>query len=150
MYPVEMKEEFYLRHNFKKSEEGPGGKFNGPSIKYILKETVLEDLESTLPNFSIDEQFTNYLRSIRELHTVCTSKKLNLQKAKMVIDDFSQHFYNLYTEFNLSLTLKCHIIIHHYLYFFEKTGKTMRLTNGEFTESCHSTLRQSEERHNLR
>ena len=55
LYPVEMKEEFYLRHNLKKSGEGPGGKFNEPSIKYVLREEVLKDLESTLPTFSIAE-----------------------------------------------------------------------------------------------
>ena len=41
--------------------------------------------------------------------------------------------------------LKCHIIIHHYPYFFKTSGKNMKLTNGEIPESCHSTLRQSEE-----
>ena len=40
MYPVEMKEEFYVRHNLKKFGEAQGGKFNGPSIKYILREKV--------------------------------------------------------------------------------------------------------------
>ena len=45
MYPIEMKEEFYIKHNMKKSGQGPGGKFNGPSIKYFLKEKVLLDLE---------------------------------------------------------------------------------------------------------
>ena len=130
LYPVEMKEEFYLRHNLKKSGEGPGGKFNGPSIKYVLREEVLKDLESTLPTFSIAEQFTNHLRSIRELHRVCTSKKLNLKEAKKAIGNFSDNFYNLYMEFELSMTLKTHIIIHHYLYFFQTTRKTMRWTNG--------------------
>ena len=150
LYPVEMKDEFYVRHNLRKSGEGPGGKFNGPSIKYILREEVLKDLESTLPTFSITEQFSNYLRSIRDLHRVCTAKKLNLKEAKKVINNFSDQFYNLYMEFDLSMTLKTHIIIHHYMYFFQKTKKTMRLTNGEFHESCHSTLRQSEERSNFK
>ena len=39
--------------------------------------------------------------------------------------------------------------IHHYMYYFKETGKTMRLTSGEHTESCHSTLRKSEEQHNF-
>ena len=150
LYPVEMKDEFYVRHNLRKSGEGPGGKFNGPSIKYVLREEVLKDLESTLPTFSIAEQFSNYLRSIRELHRVCTAKKLNLKEAKKAIGNFSDKFYNLYMEFELSMTLKTHIIIHHYLYFFQTTRRTMRLTNGEFHESCHSTLRQSEERSNFK
>ena len=110
----------------------------------------MKDLESTLPTFSIAEQFTKYLRSIRELHRVCTSKKLNLKEAKKAIGNFSDNFYNLYMEFELSMTLKTHIIIHHYLYFFQTTRKTMRLTNGEFHESCHSSLRMSEERSNFK
>ena len=48
MYPVEMIDEFYQKHNLKKSGEGPGGKFNGPSIKYILQDKVLNDLETKL------------------------------------------------------------------------------------------------------
>ena len=36
-----------------------------------------------------------------------------------------------------------------YSNYFEKTGLTFRHTNGEFTESCHSTLRQSEEKQGL-
>ena len=34
----------------------------------------------------------------------------------------------------------------HYRVYFKETGKTMRYTNGEFPEGCHSTLRKSEER----
>ena len=35
--------------------------------------------------------------------------------------------------------LKVHIIIHHYIQYFEITGTNLKLTNGEFTESCYST-----------
>ena len=53
-------------------------------------------------------------------------------------------------EYELSMTLKVHIIIHHYQYYFTKSGQTMKMTNGEFVETCHSSLRQSEERHGLK
>ena len=145
-----MCEEFYVKHNMKKSGQGPGGKFNGPSIKYLLKEKSLFDLEATLPTFSVAKDFTDYLRCIREVHKACTSKTLDLKEAKQVVKNFETKFYNLYMEYNLSMTLKCHIIIPHYLYFFEKGGKTMKYTNGEFPESCHSTLRQSEELHGFK
>ena len=82
MYPIEMKEEFYKRHNMKKSGQGAGGKFNGPSIKYVLKENFLLDLESTLPTFAIAKDFTDYLRTIREVHKVCTSKMLDKKGSK--------------------------------------------------------------------
>ena len=71
-----MKEKFYPKHNLKKSGEGPGGQFNGPSIKHVLKEEILVDLESILPGFDVAVHFTNYLRSIRELHKMCIAKKL--------------------------------------------------------------------------
>ena len=53
-------------------------------------------------------------------------------------------------KYNLSMTLKCPIIIYLYPYFFEKGGKNMRYTNGEFPESCHSTHRQSKENHGFK
>ena len=71
-------------------------------------------------------------------------------EAKQVVKNYENSFYHLYMEYNLSMTLKCHIIIHHYPYFFDKSGKNMRYTNGEFPESCHSTLRQSEENHGFK
>ena len=45
------------------------------------------------------------------------------------------------------MTLKVHVVIDHYKFYFESTGKTLRETNGEFTETCHHTLRKSEECH---
>ena len=46
-----MMQEFYPKHNLKKSGGGPGGQFNGPAIKAILKEEYLIVLEIILPNF---------------------------------------------------------------------------------------------------
>ena len=40
------------------------------------------------------------------------------------------------------MTLKVHIVLHHYQYYFETTGETFKETNGEFTETAHSTLRK--------
>ena len=51
IWPCEMMQEFYPKHNLKKSGGGPGGQFNGPAIKAILKEEYLIVLEIILPNF---------------------------------------------------------------------------------------------------
>ena len=40
---------FYAENHLKKSGQGPGGKFNGPSIKHILKDEILDQLENILP-----------------------------------------------------------------------------------------------------
>ena len=46
--------------------------------------------------------------------------------------------------------LKTHVIIHHYKFYFENTGKTMRDTNGEFVEGAHHSVRVFEDNHGLK
>ena len=45
------------------------------------------------------------------------------------------------------MTLKTHIIIHHYQFYFEKMGTNFSNTNGEFGETLHSTLEKHEQNH---
>ena len=52
----------------------------------------------------------------------------------------------MYDTFQLNMTLKIHVIIHHYADYFELSGLTFRDTNGEFSEAIHSSLRIHEER----
>lgn len=144
-FPNELKT-FYEKYHLKKSGQGPGGKFHGPSIKQILREDCLNNLLTIIPTEA--KQFTDYLRSIRELHKVCTSSELN--EYKNVLHDFRKNFDYLYDNFNLNMTLKIHVIFHHYEDYFDMTGKTMKYTNGEFVESCHHTIRQEEESHNFK
>ena len=69
---------------------------------------------------------------------------------KTVINNFEEHFFNLFHKYQLNMTLKVHIVLHHYQYYFETTGETFKETNGEFTETAHSTLRKEEEEHNMK
>ena len=39
---------WYKNHSLKKSGQSAGGKFHGPSLKYILRDEVLSDLEDFL------------------------------------------------------------------------------------------------------
>ena len=48
------------------------------------------------------------------------------------------------------MTLKVHVIMDHYGYYFQKTGLTFKDTNSEFTESAHRTVRKFEEAHNFK
>ena len=143
MYPCEMKEELYPKLCIKKSGEGHGGKFAGPSCKNLLKEESLKLIEEILPTFEITKDFTNYLRSVRHLHEMSVNKDLG--DFNPVIDEFEENFFNLFRNYQVSMTLKVHIVVHHYKFYFESTGKTFKETNGEFTETCHHTLRKSDE-----
>ena len=57
--------------------------------------------------------------------------------------DFEQNFYYLYECFDLNMTLKIHVIIHHYRWYFTKTGTNFKDTNGEFVETVHYTLKKT-------
>ena len=59
-------------------------------------------------------------------------------------------FFILHDIHQLSMTLKIHVILDHYSYYFEKTKQTFKDTSREYIESCHSTLRKEEEEHNLK
>ena len=51
---------------------------------------------------------------------------------------------------NLQITLKLHVIIDHYSDYFMWTGRTMKYTNAEFTETAHSTFKMSERIHKFK
>ena len=93
---------FYLSKRVKKSGQGIGGKFNGVYIKELLENQNLSDLKQSLPEEG--HVFVSYLKSIRELHRLCTAKDLG--NYEEVIDNFRKQFYQLYYSFNLSMTLK--------------------------------------------
>ena len=43
--------------------------------------------------------------------------------------------------FDVSETLKIHVILNHYSDYFEMTGKIFKETNGEHHEALHHTLK---------
>ena len=69
---------------------------------------------------------------------------------KVHISNFQNNFIILYTHFNLSMTLKVHVIFSHYEDYFQLTGKTFKFTSGEYVETAHRKLRISEEAHALK
>jgi len=73
----------------------------------------------------------NYLRSLRDLHSMCMAKHLP-DNFRDVIDDFRRKFFYLHQNFNLSMTLKIHVILDHYSYYFEQTGSSFKDTSSEY------------------
>ena len=85
------------------------------------------------------------IQNIRNLHLLCTDKDLGDYKSCLA--DFRQKFMVMFEKYDLSWTLKIHVILDHYPTYFEKTGKSMRHSNGEFPEGAHYTLKKHEVRH---
>ena len=67
-YPCDM-ENFLKNLSLKRSGQGPGSQFNGPSLKNILKEDSLKMLYSILPVNG--HAFISYFRSLKEVNMIC-------------------------------------------------------------------------------
>ena len=106
---------------------------NKSSVTFVIE--CLQGKESST-------DFISYLWSLRNLHELCVAEQLGDYEA--VLYDFRTNFDYLYGEFNIPMTLKIHVIVHHYKEYFEWNNKTMRFTDAKFTETAHSTFKMSE------
>ena len=68
-----------------------------------------------------------------------------------ILKEFEASFLALYhnQQIELNHTPKVHLITDHIAEYFQKTGRTLRWTSGEYVETLHQALRMSEERHRL-
>ncbi len=66
-YKREDMELFYRVNCLNKTGEGPGGKFNRPSIKTVLNN--LKPFEDILPTEAFP--FIEYIHSLKEVHEMC-------------------------------------------------------------------------------
>ena len=80
-------------------------------------------------------------------------QNLKLKEKHRNIDDLKKKYHfkgsglEMRDKFNLSESLKIHIINDHMLDYFELTGKTLLTVSDEITEAAHSALRTFDERH---
>ena len=79
------------------------------------------------------------------MHSMCVEKILN-PDFKSFITRYETAFTTLSQMFSINMTLKIHVILHHYEDYFECTGMSLCETNGEYVESAHSTLKNHEKR----
>ena len=96
------------------------------------------------------EAFLNYLRSIMELHLATISSEYSYSRCEKAVFDFEIHFWYLHEQFNLSMTLKVHVIIDHYLWYFREMGTNFHDTKGEYVEALHYSLDGHEEKRKLK
>ena len=114
--------EFYRRHALKKSGQSAGGKFNGVDIRLILKESSLQELATMLPVEA--EPFLNYFRSIKELHSAVVAKEYSYSLCEKSVFDYEVNFWHLHEQFSLPMTLKVHVILDHYMWYFKEMSMT--------------------------
>ena len=79
-----------------------------------------------------------------------THKSWSCPRCQIVIPHNSVNFEYLFENFQPNMTLKVHIILHHYKDYFDMTQKSMRFTNGKFVESTHYSIKNEERTHNFK
>ena len=115
----------------------------GKTIKNIINsEAKLLELEQIITkNDRYIVLFIEHLRNLSRLNSVANSKTLDIDNAKKVLDQLRKTYYQLLDQYDLSETLKMHIICDHYEDYFELTGESLHLVTDEVTESVHSHFR---------
>ena len=86
----------------------------------------LDDIKNiALENGSGGEmRFVTHLVNLNALNSAVNAKVLDLQKVKEIVDELREYFFQMQTEFNLSPTLKLHILFDHYVEH-EMTGESL-------------------------
>lgn len=74
---------------------------------------------------------------------MCVEEELR-ENFQEVLDEFEENFETVYELFEMNMTLKMHVIIHHYADFFNMNKTNMKNTNGEHHEALHHTLKDFE------
>ena len=87
------------------------------------------------------------MRSVRELYSVSVRTEFKPEDADFYLYHFKINFDCLYEEFEVNETLKTHVILEHFSYYFKNNGTNFRITNGEFFEAAHYSKKKHEVDH---
>ena len=130
---------------------GPGGDYNGPTLKSILGNTNgrLDDIQKIVTENATggEIRFVEHLKYLNDLNLAVNQKVLDLPKVKDIVANFRENFTQMQKEFNLSQTLKLHIIMDHYVEHFEMTKESLLKYSDEICEAMHSQYRIFEDNH---
>ena len=83
--------------------------------------------------------------TLKHKYFASVSKDFNYTRCEKAVFDFEINFWFLHEHFQLPMTLKIHVIIDHYNWYFKEMGKNFHDTNGEYVEAVHYSLDGHEE-----
>ena len=118
---------------------GPGGDYNGPTLKSIMANTngKLDDIQKIVTEKATggEYRFVEHLKNLHDLNKGVNEKVLDLPKVKDIVAKLGDNFTHMQKEFNLSQTLKLHIILDHYVEHFEMTNESLLKYSDEICNS---------------
>ena len=118
-FPKEMevyKKKFHIKGS------GPGNTLNGPMLKKLMANHngMLSELGEMLKTHGKPDHqlFVEHLHNLGQLNILVNMKELHLDLIDSAIKEIGRVFKLLQEHFQMSMTLKMHIILHHYLDHF--------------------------------
>ena len=102
----------------------------------VVMNDVLGDLEKRFPAEmkSFCETFHILRGDMRELHILFASRSLS-HNYPTIINNWKSSFRNMYENYDLSMTLKDHILYEHLEWYFTQTGLSLYFSSAEGTEA---------------
>ena len=95
----------------------------------------LDRLEETIEKEYIP--FVTTLRALKVVKDSCFGPKLH-ENWKENIQNFEKAWFDIYIEFDIYFSNKCHVIIEHIPQVIERTGKSLYLSSEQVVEATHA------------
>ena len=116
--------------------------FQGPECNLVLSK--LDLLRDFLPQHL--HTFVNALEQIKDIYRMAHATTVEIDHREK-IELFRNTWLTLMRDHGQTMPLKIHIILDHLSDYFEMEGKTLRNTNDQFIEACHSKVRKFFDNH---
>ena len=108
----------------------------------------LEELQGIVSKKGNDYKlFIEHLENLGHLNHAVNLKTLDKELIRGIIERLGNIFQQLQERFDLTMPLKMHVILHHYMDFFETFGESLLTYSDEITEAMHSQIRLFEDAH---
>ena len=79
--------------------------------------------------------FIDHLENLGHLNIAVNLKTLDKELVGRIVQNLGNVFQQLQTNFDLTMPLKMHVILHHYMELFESFGETVLTYSDEVTEN---------------
>ena len=88
--------------------------------------------------FNLSSALIQLLKTLAEVHNMRRNRELDIE-FQYIIDEFTIAMEDCYQTFDISKTLKMHILSDHLGDYFRMTGKTLVNQSDEHVEAIHSS-----------
>ena len=113
-----------------KTSDYHGSQYEGNQCRQLLKSINRLNIPTQF------KEFTEVLKSLRKLHSICNEDYLCVNYESH-IDKFSKCWYKLADKYKISTTPKIHIILNHLCDYFDECEVTLKTVSDELVESMH-------------